>query len=155
VFRELITRPISSVVSLIELPRTMQRSMREANELMEASRRQVDSMRLQADEALHQAERMNDLLARLVKLTEPIEKAQRGGEMAAGLMKRVILGDEAEVERVEQAIERTELVAEAAAERADEAVEQAEQVAAKVSDDEDGEESEEAAEDSGSAEPLK
>jgi hypothetical protein len=141
VLRELITRPISSFVALLELPRTMERSMREANELMEASRRQVESMRRQADDALQQAERMNDLLAKIVKLTEPIEKAQRGGEMAAGLMKRVILGEEAEAQRVEEAVERTERLAEAAAERADEAAEQAEQAAAEASESEDGPES--------------
>jgi hypothetical protein len=116
VFRELITRPISSFAALLELPRTMERSMREANQLMEASRRQVESMRRQADDALQQAERMNDLLARIVKLTEPIEKAQRGGELAAGLMKRVILGEEAEAQRIEEVVEQAEQAAAEASE---------------------------------------
>jgi methyl-accepting chemotaxis protein len=119
VLRELITRPISSFVALLELPRTMERSMREANELMEASRRQVESMRRQADDALHQAERMNDLLARIVKLTEPIEKAQRGGELAAGLMKRVILGEEADAQRIEEVVEQAEQAAAEASEPED------------------------------------
>ena len=60
--RELISRPLSSLTALLDLPRTMQRSMREANDLMETSRRQVEQMRRQADGALEQAERMNDLL---------------------------------------------------------------------------------------------
>jgi uncharacterized protein YoxC len=149
VLRELITRPMSSFVALLELPRTMERSMREANELMEASRRQVESMRRQADDALQQAERMNDLLARIVRLTEPLEKAQRGGEMAAGLMKRVILGEEEAAQRVEEAVQRTEQVAEAAAERAEEAAEEADQAAAEAS------ESGKAPESSERPEPLK
>ena len=38
---------------------------------------------------------MNELLARVVKLTEPLEKAQRGGEYVAEGLKRVMLGEEA------------------------------------------------------------
>jgi hypothetical protein len=99
VLRELITRPISMINSVLDLPRSMQRSVRQANELMDVSQEQLEVMRRQADEALAQAERMNDLLARLVKLTEPIEKAQRGGEFVGEQLKRVLLGEAAEAER--------------------------------------------------------
>ena len=68
--------------SAVELPRAMERSIREANELMEVSREQLEVMRRQADEALEQADRMNELLGRVVRLTEPLERAQRGGEYA-------------------------------------------------------------------------
>jgi hypothetical protein len=83
-------------------------------------------MRRQADEALAQAERMNDLLARVVKLTEPIERAQRGGEYVVGGLKQVIFGEEAggerEVVRAEEAAE----LAEAAADDAEAAAADAE-----------------------------
>ena len=78
----------------VDLPRAMERSIREANELMEVSREQLEVMRRQADEALEQAERMNELLGRVVRLTEPIERAQRGGEYAAERLKRAIFGPE-------------------------------------------------------------
>jgi hypothetical protein len=83
VLRELVSWPISVARTAIDLPRNMQRSIREANELMEVSREQLEVMRRQADQALEQADRMNELLARVVKLTEPIERAQRGGEYVA------------------------------------------------------------------------
>jgi len=95
VLRELITKPISTINAVLDLPRSMQRSVRQANELMDVSQEQLEVMRRQADEALAQAERMNDLLARLVKLTEPLEKAQRGGEFVGEQLKRVLLGEEA------------------------------------------------------------
>jgi hypothetical protein len=94
VLRELITKPISMVTAVLELPRTMERSVRQANELMDVSQEQLEVVRRQADEALAQAERMNDLLARLVKLTEPLEKAQRGGEFVSEQLKRVLLGED-------------------------------------------------------------
>ena len=72
----------------------MERSIREANELMEVSREQLEVIRRQADEALEQAERMNELLGRVVRLTEPLERAQRGGEYAAERLKRAIFGPE-------------------------------------------------------------
>ena len=72
----------------------MQRSIREANELMEVSREQLEVMRRQADQALEQAERMNELLARVVKLTEPLERAQRGGEYVGEGLKRALFGPE-------------------------------------------------------------
>ena len=72
----------------------MERSIREANDLMEVSREQLEVMRKQADEALEQAERMNELLGRVVRLTEPLERAQRGGEYAAERLKRAIFGPE-------------------------------------------------------------
>lgn len=78
----------------VDLPRAMERSIREANELMEVSREQLEAMRRQADEALEQAERMNELLGRVVRFTEPIERAQRGGEYAAERLKRAIFGPE-------------------------------------------------------------
>ncbi len=78
----------------VDLPRAMERSIREANELMEVSREQLEAMRRQADEALEQAERMNELLGRVVRLTEPIERAQRSGEYAAERLKRAIFGPE-------------------------------------------------------------
>ena len=81
------------VNAVLDLPRTMQRSVRQANELMDVSQEQLEVMRRQTDEALAQAERMNDLLARLLKLTEPIEKAQRGGEFVSEQLKRVLLGE--------------------------------------------------------------
>ena len=79
----------------IDLPRDMQRSIREANDLMEVSREQLEVMRRQADEALEQAERMNELLARVVKLSEPLERAQRGGEFVAEGLRRALFGEEA------------------------------------------------------------
>jgi hypothetical protein len=94
VLRELITWPVSAARAAIDLPRTMQRSIDEANELMAVSREQLELMRRQADQALEQAERMNELLGRVVRLTEPIERAQRGGEFAAGALKRAIFGEE-------------------------------------------------------------
>ena len=106
--RELITRPISMINSVLDLPRSMQRSVRQANELMDVSQEQLEVMRRQADEALAQAERMNDLLARLVKLTEPLEKAQRGGEFVGEQLKRVLLGEATEAEaarRIEAEVE--------------------------------------------------
>ena len=79
----------------IDLPRDMQRSIREANDLMDVSREQLEVMRRQADHALEQAERMNELLARVVKLSEPLERAQRGGEFVAEGLKRALFGEEA------------------------------------------------------------
>jgi hypothetical protein len=98
----------------IELPRSMQRSIREANDLMEVSREQLKVMRRQADQALEQAERMNELLGRVVKLTEPLERAQRGGEYFAGELKRAIFGAEQAAIEAEVAVdEAKEAVAEA------------------------------------------
>lgn len=93
--RELISWPISMARAAIDLPRDMQRSIREANDLMEVSREQLELMRRQADQALEQAERMNELLARVVKLSEPLERAQRGGEFVAEGLKRALFGEEA------------------------------------------------------------
>jgi hypothetical protein len=112
VLRELITWPISMARAAIELPRTMERSIREANDLMEVSRRQLEVMRRQADQALEQAERMNELLGRVVRLTEPLERAQRGGEYVGGRLKRAIFGEEerlAALDEAEQAGEGTTL----------------------------------------------
>ena len=92
--RELVTRPISALVALVELPATVQRSLRQANELMESSRRQLEAMQRQTEEALHEAERMNQMLSRVVKLTEPLEYAQRGSEYFGGRLKRAIFGEE-------------------------------------------------------------
>ena len=78
----------------MELPGTMERSIREANDLMEVSREQLEVMRRQADEALEQAERMNELLGRVVRLTEPLERAQRGGEFVGERLKRALFGPE-------------------------------------------------------------
>jgi hypothetical protein len=94
VLREIISWPISMARTAIELPRSMERSIREANDLMEVSREQLEVMRRQADQALEQAERMNELLGRVVRLTEPLERAQRGGEYAAERLKRAIFGPE-------------------------------------------------------------
>jgi hypothetical protein len=116
VLRELITKPISMINSVLDLPRSMQRSVRQANELMDVSQEQLELMRRQADEALAQAERMNDLLARLVKLTEPLEKAQRGGEFVGEQLKRVLLGEEGNAARQVEAEVEVEADAEAEAE---------------------------------------
>jgi hypothetical protein len=112
VLRELISRPISMINSVLDLPRSMQRSVRQANELMDVSQEQLEVMRRQADEALAQAERMNDLLAKLVKLTEPLEKAQRGGEFVGEQLKRVLLGEATEAE-ADAAVRRVEAEVEA------------------------------------------
>jgi hypothetical protein len=109
VLRELITRPISLARTAIDLPRTMQRSIREANDLMEVSREQLEVMRRQADQALEQAERMNELLARVVKLTEPLERAQRGGEYVGEALKRAIFGDEAAAIEAEVIVQEEEV----------------------------------------------
>jgi hypothetical protein len=122
--RELITRPISMINSVLDLPRSMQRSVRQANELMDVSQEQLEVMRRQADEALAQAERMNDLLAKLVKLTEPLEKAQRGGEFVGEQLKRVLLGEASEAE-AEAAVRRVEAEVEAEIETEAEAEESA------------------------------
>jgi hypothetical protein len=124
VLRELITRPISMINSVLDLPRSMQRSVRQANELMDVSQEQLEVMRRQADEALAQAERMNDLLAKLVKLTEPLEKAQRGGEFVGEQLKRVLLGEASEAE-AEAAVRRVEAEVEAEIEAEAEAEESA------------------------------
>ena len=94
VFREIISWPISMARTAIELPRSMERSLREANELMEVSREQLEVMRRQADQALVQAERMNELLGRVVRLSEPLERAQRGAEYVGEGLKRAIFGPE-------------------------------------------------------------
>src|SRR5688572_10415475 len=150
VLRELITRPIQAANALIELPWTINRSLRQANDLMEASRRQLEVMQRQTDEALVHAERMNEMLSKVVRLTEPIEMAAKGGEYAAGALKRVIFGDALPPEqfdadtrtveaaaRVERAVEdaesaagdaeRAALEAEDAATHADQAAEQDEE----------------------------
>jgi hypothetical protein len=124
VLRELISRPISMINSVLDLPRSMQRSVRQANELMDVSQEQLEVMRRQADEALAQAERMNDLLAKLVKLTEPLEKAQRGGEFVGEQLKRVLLGEATEAE-AEAAVRRVEAEVEAEIETEAEAEESA------------------------------
>ena len=124
--RDLVTRPISALVALVELPGTVQRSLRQANELMESSRRQLEAMQRQTDDALAQAERMNELLSRVVKLTEPIEKAQRGGEYVGGRLKRALLGDDdTPLERVAEDAELAARDAEEAASEAEEAAEHA------------------------------
>jgi hypothetical protein len=94
VLREIISWPISMARTAVDLPRAMERSIREANELMEVSREQLEVMRRQADEALEQAERMNELLGRVVRLTEPLERAQRGGEYVGDVLKRALFGPE-------------------------------------------------------------
>ena len=99
----------------------MQRSINEANDLMEVSREQLEVMRRQADQALQQAERMNELLGRVVKLTEPLERAQRGGEYVAGELKRAIFG-----------AERATIEAEVAVEEAKEAIAEAEEAEAEA-----------------------
>ena len=116
VLREIISWPISIARTAVELPRAMERSIREANDLMEVSRKQLEVMRRQADEALEQAERMNELLGRVVKLTEPLERAQRSGEYVAGELKKAIFG-----------AEQATIEAEVALEEAKEAVEEAEE----------------------------
>jgi hypothetical protein len=114
VLRELITWPVSAARTAIELPRAMERSIREANELMDDSREQLKVMRQQADQALEQAERMNELLARVVKLTEPLERAQRGGEYVGQRLKEAIFG-------AEQAAEGARIAAEDAKQAGDDA----------------------------------
>jgi hypothetical protein len=99
VLREIISWPISMARTAIDLPRSMERSIREANELMEVSREQLEVMRRQANEALEQAERMNELLGRVVRLTEPLERAQRGAEYVGEGLKRAIFGPEEAVAR--------------------------------------------------------
>ena len=119
--RELITWPISAARTAVSLPRAMERSVREANDLMEGSREQLEVMRRQADQALEQAERMNELLARVVKLTEPLEKAQRGGELVGETLKRAIFGAEQAAIEAEAVAEEAEVVAEEAERTAEEA----------------------------------
>jgi hypothetical protein len=98
--REMVSWPISMARAAIELPRAMERNIREANDLMEVSREQLEVMRRQADQALEQAERMNELLARVVRLTEPLERAQRSGEFVGERLKRALFGPEEEGEHV-------------------------------------------------------
>lgn len=132
VVRELITRPIQAANALIELPWTINRSLRQANDLMEASRRQLEVMQRQTDEALVQAERMNEMLSKVVRLTEPIEMAAKGGEYAARAAKRVIFGEAETDDRVIDAAARAERAvddAETAATDAERAAEEAEEAA--------------------------
>jgi methyl-accepting chemotaxis protein len=119
VVRELISLPFNAARAAIELPRSMQRSINEANELMEVSREQLEVMRRQADQALEQAERMNELLGRVVKLTEPLERAQRGGEFVAGELKKAIFGAEQAVIEAEEATAEARKSIEKAEEAAD------------------------------------
>lgn len=93
VIREMVTLPFQTVVALLELPATVNRSLKEANQLMASSRRQLDAVQQRTDNALEQAERMNEMLSRVVRLTEPLERAQRGGEIVAAELKRAIFGD--------------------------------------------------------------
>ena len=102
VLREFVTKPVGAVVALIELPGQVNRSLRQAEEMMEASRRQLEAMQFRTESALEQAERMNELLTKVVRLTEPIEKAQRGGEYVAGGLKRALFGLERAVDDAEQ-----------------------------------------------------
>jgi len=127
VLRELVTRPISAAIALVELPSTVQRSLKQANELMESSQRQLEAMQEQTDEALRQAERMNDLLGRVVKLTEPLEFAARGGEFVGGRLKRALLGEEGTVERAVRDAEAAAGDAEEAAAEAEVAAEDADE----------------------------
>ena len=83
--REIISWPISVARTAVDLPRAMDRSIREANEVMVVSREQLEVMRRQADD---------ELLGRVVRLTEPLERAQRSGEYAAERLKRAIFGPE-------------------------------------------------------------
>ena len=128
VIREIVTKPVGAVVALIELPGQVNRSLRQAEEMMEASRRQLEAMQYQTDSALEQAEKMNDLLTKVVKLTEPIEKAQRGGEYVAGGLKRALFGLERAVDDAEQAA----IDAERAAIDSEDAAEEAEIIEAEV-----------------------
>ena len=125
--REIVTRPVSAAIALIELPGSVQRSLKQANELMEASQRQLEAMQTQTDEALRQAERMNDLLGRVVKLTEPLEFAARGSEYVGGRLKRALLGDEQALERAVSDAEAAAVDAEAAAIEAEVAAEDADE----------------------------
>jgi hypothetical protein len=135
VLTEIVTRPVRAVVALVELPLTARKSLEEVNALMEVSRRQLEAMQRQTDSALDQAERMNELLSRVVKLTEPIEKAQRGGEYVADGLRRVIFGDEGEnpssrtADQVERAAEAAATEAELAAADAERAATEAERAA--------------------------
>lgn len=104
----------------------MERSIKEANDLMELSQEQLEVMRRQADQALEQAERMNDLLARVVKLTEPLEKAQRGGEYVGGRLKKAIFGPEPAAARAADRAKSAQEAAEGAAEQAESAADHAE-----------------------------
>jgi hypothetical protein len=127
VLRELVTRPVSAAIALIELPGTVQRSLKQANDLMEVSRRQLEAMQEQTDEALRQAERMNDLLGRVVRLTEPLEFAARGGEYVGERLKRALLGgDGSTLERAISDAEAAAGDAEKAAAEAEVAAEDAE-----------------------------
>jgi hypothetical protein len=97
---------------------------------MEISQRQLEAMQTQTDEALRQAERMNDLLTKVVKLTEPLEYAQRGGEHVAGRLKKAIFGEGLEqAEVAQQQAQEAAKDAEEAAADAEEAAEEAEDAA--------------------------
>jgi hypothetical protein len=94
VLREIVTRPVEATFALIELPIALKRTLDETNELIATSRRKIEDMDRQTNDAILQAERMNELLARVVKLTEPLEMAQRGGDIISGALKRALFGDE-------------------------------------------------------------
>jgi hypothetical protein len=94
VLREIVTRPVEATFALIELPIALKRTLDETNELIATSRRKIEDMDRQTNDAILQAERMNELFARVVKLTEPLEMAQRGGDIISGALKRAIFGDE-------------------------------------------------------------
>ena len=123
VLRELISWPVSMARAAIDLPRNVERSIREANDLMEVSREQLEVVRRQADQALEQAEKMHELLARVVRLTEPLERAQRGGEYVGEMLKQAIFGAE---EAGQVAEEPGAIQAEVVAPKAEEPAEKAE-----------------------------
>jgi hypothetical protein len=83
-------------------------------------------IRRQADSALEQAELMNELLTRVVRLTEPLERAQRGGEYVAEGLKRAIFGAEQASQQALEAAKEADEQAKQAEERAEEAEEAAE-----------------------------
>ena len=133
---ELVTKPVRAVLAIIELPITARRSLEEVNQLLEVSRKQLEAMQRQTDSALNQAERMNELLSRVVRLTEPIEKAQRGGEYVADGLRRVIFGEPAaepttaeRADAAEARVERATAEAELAADDAERAALEAERSA--------------------------
>ncbi len=132
--RELVTKPFSAAIALIELPITMRRSLEQANELMETSRRQMEQMQRQTDSALDQAERLNDILGKVVRLTEPLEKTYRGGEVVGGALKRAIFGEADDAERAARDAETAASEAERAASVAERAATRSEDDVARVED---------------------
>ena len=73
--------PLRVLRGLADLPAAMDRNMRQTNQLMRESHEQLAATHAELV-------RMNEQLTRLIRLGEPIERAQRRGERFGSLFRR-------------------------------------------------------------------